>query len=73
VYKNIEKFPLVSLFLEKNAESTPAYQVRRLTVACKRIEASHLELVRWRILRAAGLSDERLTKEASEALKKILG
>jgi hypothetical protein len=73
VYKNIEKFPLVSLFLEKNAESTPAYQIRRLTVACKRIAASHLELVRWRILRAAGLSDERLTKEASEALKEILG
>jgi len=62
VEKNLSKMPLTAKFFGRHCEAIKDYQIRRLTQALSCLEP---ELVRrWRILRLAGLSEERLTTEA---------
>lgn len=65
VEKNLEKLPLVSSFLAQYSETVSEYQIRRLTrVYISRISQG-ISLSNWIILREAGLSEQRLTEEAS--------
>ena len=71
VEKNLEKLPLVSSFLARYSESVSDYQVRRLTrVYISRISQG-ISLSDWIILREAGLSEQRLTAEASRFQRSI--
>ncbi len=65
ISKNLHQLPLSSKFLSTYSEDTIAYQIRRITHAMIRLgytESSTKD--RWRILRLAGLSKERITQEA---------
>ena len=65
ISKNLYHLPLSSKFLSTYSEDTMAYQIRRITHAMIRLgytESSTKD--RWRILRLAGLSKERITQEA---------
>jgi len=65
VEKNLETLPLVSSFLARYSENVNDYQIRRLTrVYISRISQG-ISLSSWIILREAGLSEQRLTEEAS--------
>jgi hypothetical protein len=65
IEKNLDKLPLVSSFLSRYGEIVSDYQIRRLTrVYISRISSGE-SLSDWIILREAGLSEQRLTEEAS--------
>ena len=72
ISKNLHQLPLSSKFLSTYSEDTIAYQIRRITHAMIRLgytESSTKD--RWRILRLAGLSKERITQEAQIFLNMI--
>lgn len=65
ISKNLYHLPLSSKFLSTYSEDTVAYQIRRITYAMIQLgytESSTKD--KWRILRLAGLSKERITQEA---------
>jgi hypothetical protein len=70
VEKNIHKMPLTNLFFKRFCEDISNYQIRRMTQALSCLEAEDVH--RWRLLRNAGLSDERLTKDARCLLHKMV-
>jgi hypothetical protein len=70
VEKNIHKMPLTNLFFKRFCEDIPNYQIRRMTKALSCLETEDIQ--RWRLLRDAGLSDERLTKDARCLLHKMM-
>ena len=71
VEKNLDKLPLISSFLSRYSESVSDYQIRRLTrVYISRISSGE-SLSDWIILRKAGLSEQRLTAEASRFHRSI--
>jgi hypothetical protein len=60
VEKYLCKLPLTARFLECYSESVSQYQIRRIT--CQLITNPHPHITRrWFLLRAAGLSEERMT------------
>lgn len=72
ISKNLHQLPLSSKFLSTYSEDTIAYQIRRITHAMIRLgytESSTKD--KWRILRLAGLSKERITQEAQIFLNMI--
>lgn len=71
IEKNLDKLPLISSFLSRYRESVSDYQIRRLTrVYISRISSGE-SLSDWIILRKAGLSEQRLTAEASRFHRSI--
>jgi len=71
VEKNIHKMPLTGLFFKRFCEDISDYQIRRITKALSCLETEDIH--RWRLLRNAGLSDERLTNDARVLLHKMMG
>jgi len=71
VEKNIHKMPLTGLFFKRFCEDISDYQIRRITKTLSRLETEDIH--RWRLLRNAGLSDERLTDDARVLLHKMVG
>ncbi|GEK43973.1 TnsD family Tn7-like transposition protein [Acinetobacter johnsonii] len=72
ISKNLHQLPLSSKFLSIYTEDTISYQIRRITYAMVRLgytESGPKD--RWRILRIAGLSKERITDEALRFLNII--
>lgn len=65
VEKNLDKLPLVSTFLARYSESVSDYQIRRLTRVYISGISQDTSLADWIVLREAGLSEQRLTEEAS--------
>ena len=61
--KNLHKLPLIQLFLERYSEDISCYQIRRLTKVFIDIKINKQPIPQWRILRKAGLSEERMTSE----------
>ncbi|WP_341662303.1 TnsD family Tn7-like transposition protein [Vibrio sp.] len=55
------KLPLTRQFLDRYSESVEQYQIRRLTNQYISFYLQNTEIQRWRLLRSAGLSEERLT------------
>jgi hypothetical protein len=70
VEKNLSKMPLTVLFFKRFCEDVSDYQIRRLTQALHCLEAEGKP--RWRLLRVAGLSEERLTNDARNLLHEIM-
>jgi penicillin-binding protein-related factor A (putative recombinase) len=62
-----QKLPLTSMFLNRYAESVSEYQIRRLTNALVTSKHSYITR-RWFLLRASGLSEERITPETKQFL-----
>jgi len=63
--------PLTGLFFKRFCEDISDYQIRRITKALSCLETEDIH--RWRLLRNAGLSDERLTNDARVLLHKMMG
>lgn len=69
--KNLHKLPLVSLCLKRYSERIEDYQIRRINRAFIELKEESLELKRWRLLRRATLSKERITEEAQRFLEMV--
>ncbi|CAE7866489.1 tnsC [Symbiodinium microadriaticum] len=72
VEKNLFRMPLSKSYLTSEAESVAAFQIRRLKCAYRNLESEVAQPPRWRLLRTANLSDERLTAEADKFLTSLL-
>nr|WP_228145999.1 TnsD family Tn7-like transposition protein [Acinetobacter sp. ANC 4558] len=70
--KNLDMLPLTKLFLEQYSEDIGTYQIRRLTKTFIEMKIKGEVLPRWKILRKAGLSDERMVSEAARFLLNVL-
>ena len=71
VETNLCKLPLTVKFFENYCESVSEYQIRRIVVAIRSLDADCEPKRRWKILRLAGLSDERIRAEAELYLKEV--
>ena len=72
VEKNLFRMPLSSMFLATHAESVDQYQVRRLRNAYTDLRSTYMLPPRWRVLRNATLSEDRLTSTAREYLEHLV-
>ncbi|AHC16014.1 TnsD family Tn7-like transposition protein [Salinispira pacifica] len=70
--KNLNRLPLVRNFIENHAEDVSAYQIRRIENAYDSLLSEYTKPPRWRLMRKAGLSDERLTDMARLYLDRLL-
>ena len=70
--KNLHKLPLIRCFLERYCEDISCYQIRRLTNVFIDSYLNRQPLPQWRILRKAGLSEERMTSETKKILENII-
>lgn len=68
---NLDKLPCTANFLAAYSESVEQYQARRIRLAIRTLSESGLPLKRWEILRAAGLSEERLKPLARTILTQV--
>lgn len=73
IEKNIYKMPLCQQFFSRNCESTTEYQIRRITRVIAQLNVPLSELRRWKVLRMAGLSEERLRRGSNDFLTEIVG
>lgn len=71
IEKNLHKLPITCLFFEKYGESLTAYQIRRITLAKSKLDERAVLAHRWRILREAGLSKERMTDATQQFLNAL--
>lgn len=69
--KNLQKLPLAAFCLKRYSESAEDYQIRRISQAFIKFKQEGVELRRWRLLRSATLSKERITKEAQVFLEMV--
>lgn len=72
IEKNLYKLPMASLFFQKYCESVTDYQIRRITLATSFLRSSGTIPHHWRILRKAGLSEERITSLAKNYLNIVV-
>ena len=72
VEKNINRMPLSKSFLIAHVESIAQYQIRRLQNANNDLLILFDTPPRWRLLRNATLSDERLTEQARIFLETLV-
>ena len=69
--KQINRLPRTKQLLERYTESVPDYQMRRLRNAWWQLKQEFDHPPRWRLIRVAGLSETRLTKEARDYLNDL--
>jgi len=69
--KNLAKLPLTQVFLKKYYEDVDAYQLRRVKRVIEQLRKEHLPIKRWRVMRIAGVSEERLRQSAKNYLYKL--
>jgi hypothetical protein len=72
IEKNLDKLPLVKMFLLRYTETITEYQLRRLSHVCSELISLGEPLRKWVILRKAGLSKERLTQDAKSVLNELM-
>jgi len=72
IAKNMDRLPLARLFLVTNAEDIATYQIRRILRVIASLKKSRIVVKRWKLLRLAGLSEEKLTGKAALFLKKAI-
>jgi hypothetical protein len=70
--KNLYLMPYSSSFLTSNTESVAQYQIRRLQTTFDDLRSLFDLPPRWRLLRNANLSEERLTKQARIYLENLV-
>lgn len=73
IEKHLKLLPLCRLFFDRYCENIFEYQIRRITRTVISIMLDDEPLKRWQVLRKSGLSEERLTEQASLFLKEIIG
>lgn len=73
IEKNLSKMPLTCLFFQRYCEDITDYQVRRLALCAGLLSQQEGILRRWRLIRAAGLSEQRLTTTTARLLSDVLG
>jgi len=71
IKKNLDKLPLLKMFLRRYTETITEYQLRRLTIACAELLRSGKPLKKWVVLRKAGLSQERLKPDTQTMLNEL--
>ncbi|MER1939198.1 TnsD family Tn7-like transposition protein [Castellaniella sp. FW104-16D08] len=71
IEKNLYKMPLLATFLSDRAESIAQYQLRRLHTTYEALRKEFLTPPRWRLLRGAGLNEQRLKEPARGYLEKL--
>lgn len=69
---NLDKLPLCRQFFAGNCESVTEHQIRRITKVIAQLNVPLAGLRRWKVLRMAGLSEERLKSGSNEFLTKIV-
>jgi hypothetical protein len=72
IEKNLYRLPLCNQFFIRFRESTTEYQIRRLTKVFAQMKIQRIDLKQWKILRLAGLSEERLRHDTRDFLTKIM-
>jgi hypothetical protein len=72
IEKNLHKLPLCGQFFLLNSEGITEYQIRRITRVVALLDMPLVKLSRWKVIRMAGLSEERLRKGSNEFLTKII-
>lgn len=70
--KNLHQLPRTSAFLAVNSESVSQYQIRRLQNAYDDLRVLFDSPPRWRLLRNAGLSEERMMEPAMQYLENLV-
>lgn len=73
IEKNLKKLPLCKRFLAVYSESVWEYQIRRITAVVADLVNAQEDVKRWVVLRNAGLSEERLTRQAKYLLEEVVG
>ncbi|ALZ75684.1 TnsD family Tn7-like transposition protein [Rheinheimera sp. F8] len=71
IEKNLDKLPLVRMYLQRYTETITEYQLRRLANTCFGLYQNSGLLKKWVVLRKAGLSKERLTPDTKRVLKEL--
>ena len=71
IEKNLDKLPLVRMFLQRYTETITEYQIRRLTNTCAEMQRQGEPLKKWLVMRKAGLSQERLRPDAQTVLNEL--
>lgn len=72
--KKLDRLPLCKEFIETHTESIEDYQIMRINRVCKEMVDNGDYLVRWRIMRDAGLRDdvsERVLRKVDEWIYKF--
>ena len=72
VEKNMHKLPLCHQFFNKYSEGISEYQIRRLTRTIIRLTSLSEPIVKWKVLRLSGLSEERLKPVTNVFLNYIM-
>ena len=70
--KNLHQMPRTSAFLAVNSESISQYQIRRLQNAYAELRNLFESPPKWRLLRNAKLSEERMTGSARQYLEVLV-
>jgi hypothetical protein len=70
IEKYIQKLPLTSAFLDRYSETVSEYQIRRITYQLMTNQHHHIGK-RWFLLRASGLSEERMTETTKKFLDEV--
>lgn len=73
IEKNLTRLPLTYLFFNKYCEDISEYQIRRITRVVQLLGSKGMPISRWRVLRMAGLSEERLTEWTRRLLVEVVG
>lgn len=71
IEKNLDKLPLVRMYLQRYTETITEYQLRRLATTCAGFYEDGVELKQWVALRKAGLSKERFTTDTQRVLNEL--
>ncbi|WP_419572094.1 TnsD family Tn7-like transposition protein [Rheinheimera sp.] len=71
IEKNLDKLPLVRMYLQRYTETITEYQLRRLATTCAGFYEDGVELKQWVALRKAGLSKERFTTDTQKVLNEL--
>lgn len=73
IEKNLYRLPRTSVFLKNHTEGVEGYQIRRLQNTYNRLKELFESPPKWRLLREANLSEQRLTEPARIHLDQLLG
>lgn len=71
IEKNLDKLPLVRMYLQRYTETITEYQLRRLMTTCAEFHKDGVPIKQWVALRNAGLSKERLTADTQRVLNEL--
>ncbi|GIA21358.1 transposase [Vibrio cholerae] len=71
IEKNLDKLPLVRMYLQRYTETITEYQLRRLMTTCAEFHKDGVPIKQWVALRNAGLSKERLTEDTQRVLNEL--